>query len=48
MTSTMLVVTPTSATVMPRVSSNGWMLPPGRWISSPAGGISGVERAHET
>ena len=41
MTSTMLVVTPTSASVSPSVSSTGRMLPPGRWISSPAGGISG-------
>src|SRR3954452_15035540 len=35
------IVTPSSAIVMPTVSSSGWMLGPGRWISSPAGGISG-------
>src|SRR3954464_1320050 len=34
-------VVPSSAIVMPTVSSSGWMLGPGRWISSPAGGISG-------
>ena len=36
-----LKVTPTSAAVRPTVSSSGWMEPPGRWISSPTGGISG-------
>src|SRR3954452_7497251 len=35
------IVTPSSAAVMPTVSSSGWMLGPGRWISSPAGGTSG-------
>src|SRR3954468_13996686 len=34
-------VVPSSAIVIPTVSSSGWMLGPGRWISSPAGGISG-------
>jgi hypothetical protein len=41
------VVTPTTPMVMPTVSSTGWMLAPGRWISSPEGGTSGIERAHE-
>src|SRR3954454_2835222 len=34
-------VVPSSAIVMPNVNSSGWMLGPGRWISSPAGGTSG-------
>src|SRR3954464_6998655 len=37
----MNVVTPTSATVIANASKSGSMLGPGRWISSPAGGISG-------
>src|SRR3954454_21501544 len=35
------IVTPSRAVVMPTVNSSGWMLGPGRWISSPARGISG-------
>src|SRR5436189_201465 len=35
------VVRPTTAAVIPIVSRNGWMLGPGRWRSSPAGGTSG-------
>src|SRR5436190_801251 len=38
MTRNTLVVTPTSPTVMPAVRRTGWMLPPGRWMSSPAAG----------
>jgi ABC-2 type transport system permease protein len=40
MTSTIVVVMPTMPSVMPKASSTGWMLGPGRWISSPAGGMS--------
>src|SRR3954464_11678419 len=35
------IVVPRSASVMPAASSAGWMLGPGRWISSPAGRNSG-------
>ena len=38
------VVTPSSATVMPMASSSGWMLGPGRWISSPAGPARRADR----
>ncbi len=32
------IVTPTSVSVMPIASSSGWMLEPGMWMCSPAGG----------
>src|SRR3954452_19835945 len=41
MTNGKKIVTPSSAIVMPNVNSSGWMLGPGRGISSPAGGTSG-------
>ena len=46
--SSMNVVMPISASVIPSAVSTGRIDGPGRWISSPAGGGVGLERAHDT